>query len=156
MLAGLMPDERFGPTFVTELSWLGDGRLGVASCGERACRVRVLDPVTGRTARFDGTGPLLGARGDVAVALGACAGLPCTIETVDLRTGRHSSLVEGAGLATMTGDVLAFEATDGSLATLDLANGHRQTVAAADGLLPVRRTSSSVVAALPIAIRRIV
>jgi hypothetical protein len=143
VLAALQPDERFGPTYVTELSWLSDGRLGVASCGERACRVRVLDPATGRTAGFEGTGPLLGAHGDLGVALGACTGLPCPIESVDLRTGRHATLVDGAGPAALGDGVLVFEAIDGSLAALDLASGRRGIVAADHALLPVRRTSSA-------------
>jgi hypothetical protein len=143
VLPGLAPDDQFGPTYVTELSWLGDGRLGVASCGERACRTRVLDPVTGRTATFDGTGPLLGVAGDLGVALGACTGLPCPIEAVDLRTGRHSVLVDGTGPAAMADGVLVFEAADGSLVGMDVARGHSVHVAANRGLLPVRRTSSA-------------
>jgi hypothetical protein len=143
VLAGLPPDGRFGPTYVTELSWLTDGRLGVASCGERACRVRVLDLATGQSAAFDGTGPLLGIHGYLGVALGACTGLPCPIVGVDLRTGRHTSLVDAAGSAAMAYGVLVFEEADGSLATLDLSNRHRSVVAASRSLLPVRRTSSA-------------
>jgi hypothetical protein len=143
VLGGMPPDERFGPTFLTELSWLADGRLGVASCGEHACRVRVLDPATGVTARFEGTGPLLGVRGDVGVVLGTCTGLPCPIETVALRTGRRTTLVEGAGAAAMGDGVLVFEAPDGSVAALDTVNGRRGDVTVDRGLLPVRRTSSS-------------
>ena len=143
VLTGLAPDDRFGPTYVTELSWLADGRLGVASCGERACRTRVLDSATGRTVAFDGTGPLLGVAGDLGVAPGACTGLPCPIEGVDLRTGRHSVLIDGTGSAAMADGVLVFEAADGSLAALDVASGRRTHVTADRGLLPVRRTSSA-------------
>ena len=143
VLPGLAPDDRFGPTYATELSWLGDGRLGVASCGERACRTRILDPVTGRTATFDGTGPLLGVAGGLAIAPSACTGLPCPIEGVDLRTGRHRILVDGVGSAAMEDGVLVFEGTDGSLAAMDISSGRRTQVAADRGLLPVRRTSSA-------------
>jgi len=143
VLPGMPPDGRYGPTYVTELSWLADGRLGVTACGEWACRVRVLDPATGRAAAFGGTGPLLGVLGDVGVAQGACPGLPCPIETVNLRTGRHATLVDDAGPAAMSGEVLVFEAMDGSLAAVDLSNGRRSVVGADRSLLPVRRTSTA-------------
>ncbi len=143
MLAGMAADGRFGRTFVTELSWLTDGRIGVSSCGERACRIRVLDPATGRVAQFEGTGPLLGARGDQGVALGACPGLPCPIEAVDLSTGRHAVLADGAGSAAMGDGVLVFEASDGSVAALDLASGRRTAVIVDRPLAPVRRSSSA-------------
>ena len=103
VLPGLPASGRFGPTFVTELSWAADGRLGVSSCGERACRTRVMDPATGRVDAFEGTGPLVGVHEDRALVHGACSGLPCPIETVDLRTGRRSVLVEQAGLASVDG-----------------------------------------------------
>jgi hypothetical protein len=143
MLAGVPSDGRFGPTFMTELSWLADGRLGVASCGERACRTRVLDPATGRTTRFEGTGPLLGAQEDTGVAMGACTGFPCPIEAIDLGTGRHSQLLDAAGSAAMGDGVLVFEAADGSVAALDIASGRRRALDVEHGLLPVRRTSSA-------------
>ena len=143
VLAGLPADGKFGPTFVTELSWLADGRLGVSSCGERACRTRVLDPGTGRTSTFDGTGPLLGVQGNIGVAIGACAGFPCPIEAIDLRTGRHSLLIGAAGSAAMGDGVLVFEAADSSVAALDIPSGRTRSVTADHGLLPVRRTSAA-------------
>lgn len=143
VLAGLPPDARFGPTFGTELSWLADGRLGVASCGERACRVRVFDPATGRSTGFEGSGPIIGVLDDIGVTLGVCTGLPCPLETVDLRTGRRAALVDGAGLAAMGDGVLLFEAADGSVAALDLGSGRRRALAVEHGLLPVRRTSAA-------------
>ena len=146
VLPGLAADARFGPTFVTELSWAADGRLGVASCGEWACRTRVVDPVTGRVDTFEGTGPLVGIHGGRAVVHGACTGLPCPIETVDLRNGRRRVLVEDAGLAAVDGSgdgSLVFETAAGRLAVLDLGSGRRSAVTADPGLLPVRRTSAS-------------
>lgn len=146
VLPGLAADGRFGPTFVTELSWAADGRLGVSSCGERACRTRVMDPGTGRVAAFKGTGPLVGVHEDRALVHGACAGLPCPIEAVDLRTGRRSVLVEAAGLASVDGSgagSLVFETAAGQLAVLDLGSGRRSAVKADAGLLPVRRTSAA-------------
>lgn len=146
VLPGVRPDGRFGPTFVTELSWSADGRLGVASCGERSCRTRVVEPATGRVEAFEGTGPLLGVHGDRAVVRAACAGLPCPVEAVDLRTGRRSVLVDISGPAALDGSnagALVFETADGSLAVLDLGTGRRSAVGAELGLLPVRRTSAA-------------
>jgi hypothetical protein len=146
VLPGLPANGRFGPTFVTELSWAADGRLGVSSCGERACRTRVMDPATGRVEAFGGTGPLVGVHEDRAFVHGACAGLPCPIETVDLRTGRRSVLVDEAGLASVDGSgtgSLVFETPEGQLAVLDLGSGRRSAVKADAGLLPVRRTSAA-------------
>jgi hypothetical protein len=146
VLAGMPLDDRFGPTFTTELSWSSDGRLGVASCGERACRTRVVDPATGDLDAFEGTGPLVGVYAARAVVHAACAGLPCPIEAVDLRTGMRTVLVPAAGLAALDGSAdgaLVFEAADGSLAVLDLGSGRRSEVRADRGLLPLRRTSAA-------------
>lgn len=146
VLAGLPVDGRFGPTFVTELSWAPDGRLGVASCGKRACRTRVVDIASGRVDAFGDTGPLVGVHGNRAVVHGACAGLPCPLEAVDLRTGRRTVLVEDAGLASVDGagtGRLVFETADGSLAVLDLGSGRRSAVRMDGRLLPVRRSSAA-------------
>ena len=44
VLEPIAPDERFGPTFTTEFSWEpGGDRLAVQSCGEAACRTRVIE-----------------------------------------------------------------------------------------------------------------
>ena len=146
VVPGLPADDRFGPTFVTELSWAADGRLGVSSCGERVCRTRVIDPSTGRVDAFEGTGPLVGIHEDRAVVHGACAGLPCPIEAVDLRTGRRTVLEEEAGLASLTGSgagSLVFETAAGELTVVDLGSGRRSRVNAAGGLMPMRRTSAA-------------
>ena len=43
--APIAPDARFGRTFSTEFTWdLAGDRLAVQSCGEVACRTRLLDP----------------------------------------------------------------------------------------------------------------
>ena len=146
VLPGLPANGRFGPTFVTELSWAADGRLGVSSCGERACRTRVMDPATGRVDAFEGTGPLVGVLEGRALVHGACPGLPCPIEAVDLRTGRRSVLVEQAGLASVDGSgtgSLVFETPEGQVAVLDLGRGAGRPSTADAGLLPVRRTSAA-------------
>ena len=50
VLEPIAADDRFGPTFTTELTWeLGGRRLAVQSCGEAACRIRVIDPAGPRS-----------------------------------------------------------------------------------------------------------
>ncbi len=45
VLAPIAADGRFGPTWTTDLVWSEDGQtLAVQSCGEIACRVRIVDP----------------------------------------------------------------------------------------------------------------
>ena len=51
VLDPIVPDARFGRTFSTEFMWDLDGvRLAVQSCGEFACRTRVLTPAAVPTA----------------------------------------------------------------------------------------------------------
>ncbi len=141
ILPGLPSDDRYGPTFATELRWTGDGRLGVASCGELACRSRVLDPATGRVSSIEATGPMIGVDGDTVVAYDACHGFPCPILAVDAVTGRRKTLVDDSGAASLGAaddHLLVFEAARGSLETLDLRTGIRRPVEGGAGLLPVR------------------
>ena len=150
ILPGMPSDDRYGPTYATELRWTGDGRLGVASCGELACRSRVLDPVTGRTSSVEATGPMIGVDGDTVVAYQVCHGFPCPIIAVDTVTGRRTTLVDGAGAAALGGighGVLVYESAHGLLETLDLRSGARRQVADSEGLLPVRDGSAATSAA---------
>ncbi len=105
ILAPLPSDDRFGRTFSTGLTWSADGRvLAVRSCGELACRIRVLDPVTGvhRVLADPTLGDIVGLTADRVVARGACRGLPCPVMSVPI-DGGDATLLEGeAGLATMT------------------------------------------------------
>lgn len=149
-LSGMPFDDRYGPTFATELRWTGDGRLGVASCGELACRSRVLDPATGRASSVEATGPMIGVDGDTVIAYEVCHGFPCPIIAVDTVTGRRTTLVEGAGAAALGGighGVLVYESAHGVLETLDLRSGARRHVADSAGLLPVRDGSAATSAA---------
>lgn len=117
LVAPLDVDRAYGPTFVTEVAWGTDGRLVVMSCGEVRCRVRIVDPATGKVALVDDVGPLVGLSGDRLVVHGACAGLPCPIEAIDLATGRRTTLAMSAGLATLgdpTLDRLIAESADGT------------------------------------------
>ena len=141
VLTGVTADERYGPTFATELRWTGDGRLAVSSCGELACRSRVLDPATGHVASVEGTGPMVGVDGDSVIAHDVCHGFPCPIVGVDAVTGRRTTLVEEAGPASMggvDGHTLVFEGRDGFLETFDLRSGTRRRVTDGGGLMPVR------------------
>ncbi len=96
------PDGRFGRTFSTEFTWETSGdRLAVQSCGQVACRIRVVAPGGGPTVTLDdpGLGPIVGLDGDLAVTYEACRGLPCPIIATDLRTGDRRVLAPAAGLA---------------------------------------------------------
>jgi hypothetical protein len=115
------PDDRFGRTFSTDFTWDAAGdRLAVQSCGELACRIRVIAPGGGPTVTIDDQdlGPILGLDGDLAVTYAACRGLPCPIIATDLWTGDRRELTPAAGLAvvipTSDGTRLVHEAGLGS------------------------------------------
>jgi hypothetical protein len=99
VLPGAGTDERFGPTWQTHLLWSDDRRhLVVASCGELACRFRIVDR-SGAVRVIDD--PRLGAPVGLLdgrlVARGACRGLPCPVLSVDPATGATSVLDAAAG-----------------------------------------------------------
>jgi hypothetical protein len=134
VLPPLAPDAPFGRTFSTELMWdLAGDRLAVQSCGELACRTRVVGPL-GRPARTldaPDLGPLVGLDGDRVVTYQACPGLPCPIVSTDLATGDRRLLAPAAGLAvlvsTPTGPRLVHEGPLGAgrgLRSVALDAGH--------------------------------
>jgi hypothetical protein len=96
-------DERFGPTFTTEFSWDVEGArsLAVQSCGEMACRTRVLDLFTRqlRVVEDPDLGPSVGLAGDTLVSYAQCPGFPCPIAATSLTTGSRSILAEAAAVA---------------------------------------------------------
>jgi hypothetical protein len=107
LLPPIDPDIRFGPTWLTELSWSDDGSLlAVQSCGEVACRVRWVDVVSGATGHVadPSLGDMVVLTQRLLVAHGACRGLPCPIRSVDLQTGSSNTLVAAAGQATAIRD----------------------------------------------------
>ena len=121
VLAAPPPDDRFGRTFSTDFTWdAAGGRLAVQSCGQLACRIRVIAPGGGPTVTLDDQdlGPILGLDGDLAVTYAACRGLPCPILATDLWTGDRHVLAPAAGLAvvipTEDGARLVHEAGSGS------------------------------------------
>ena len=119
VLPPLDPDDRFGRTFSTEFAWALDGRgLAVQSCGEVACRTRIIgfDGRPDRELAEPDLGLLAGFDGDRMVTYAACRGLPCPIVATDLTTGVRQILSADAGLAvvvaTSDGPRLVHEAAD--------------------------------------------
>ena len=104
VLEPIESDARFGRTFSTEFSWDLEGtRLVVQSCGEVACRSRVVTPGDGtvRTVEEPGLGSLVGLDGDHLVTYAACPGLPCPVIATDLTTGLRSELAGAAATAVL-------------------------------------------------------
>ena len=102
VLPPIGPDDRFGRTFSTELSWSTDGAaLAVQSCGEVACRTRIVgfDGRPGQELAEPDLGLLAGFDGEQVVTYGACRGLPCPIVATDLASGARRVLADEAGLA---------------------------------------------------------
>lgn len=121
VLAPLPADERFGRTFSTEFTWdLAGTRLAIQSCGEVACRTRVVAPAGGRTVTLDAPdlGVLIGFDGDRVVTYGACRGMPCPIVSTDLATGERHVVAPHGGpavvLATADGARLVHETWAGN------------------------------------------
>ena len=121
VLEPIAADARFGRTFSTEFTWDVAGRvLAVQSCGEEACRTRVIDPAGGepRTIADPDLGALIGLDGKTLVAYAVCPGLPCPILAVDVETGHLDVLADAAALGrvipTPDGSRLVHEVLDGS------------------------------------------
>jgi hypothetical protein len=109
ILGPLEADSRFGPTWLTELGWSDDGgALVVQSCGEVACRFRLLDLRSGSTAMVadPSIGSLVGVADDHIVARGACRGLPCPLVALRRDGGPPVMLDEAAGQAVMIRDAV--------------------------------------------------
>ena len=102
ILDPLPADARFGRTFSTEFTWAADvQRLAVQSCGEVACRTRIVarDGSLAGDLELPDLGVLVGFAGDRAVTYGACRGWPCPIVSVDVRTGTRITLDPSGGQA---------------------------------------------------------
>jgi len=148
VLPGLAPDATHGRTWTTELTVAADGRIVVASCGERACRTRVLDSRSGGVLSASATGPAVGVTGSTLVVLDPCTALPCRVAGIDLRTSVRSALGATWGPAALggsDGSTLVLTAADGALEILP-ATGARTTtrrVAAGEGVMPLRSGSTA-------------
>lgn len=106
VLAPILADRRFGRTYSTEFTWdLAGDRLAIQSCGEAACRIRIISPGGGPavTLHAPDLGLLIGLDGDRVVTYGACRGFPCPIVSTDLANGRRQVLAEAAGPAVVVG-----------------------------------------------------
>jgi hypothetical protein len=75
--------------------------LAVQSCGEVACRTRIVarDGSLAGDLEAPDLGVLVGFDGDRAVTYGACRGWPCPIVSVDVRTGARLTLEASGGQA---------------------------------------------------------
>ncbi|HEY6569842.1 MAG TPA: hypothetical protein VIZ22_06105 [Candidatus Limnocylindrales bacterium] len=133
---GLAPDVAHGRTFATDLRWAPDGRRVIASCGELACRTRLVDPATGLTEMTSRTGPVIGVAGTRVIAYGVCPGLPCPVRATEPSTGAVETLVDEAGPAALAVGALVYE-RDGHLVSQDLRTRVVSDVAASDGLAPL-------------------
>jgi hypothetical protein len=142
LLSGLAADVAHGPTFATDLRWAPDGRLAVASCGELACRTRLVDPATGFVQSTDRTGPLLGVADGKVIAYDVCPGFPCGVLSVDPASGAAERVVVDAGPAGLGGSSLIY-ADDGHLIQHELRARVTADVAASDLLEPVLDGSSA-------------
>ncbi len=114
-------DERFGPTFSTEFAWdLAGRQMVIQSCGEVACRTRVVEPGSGvvRAVEEPDLGSLVGLSDDRLVTYAACPGLPCPVVATDLATGARSALADDAAIAVLVstpgGARLVHEVLDGT------------------------------------------
>jgi hypothetical protein len=137
----LPPDDRFGPTFLTELRWSLDGRrLGIASCGAIACRIRIYDPSQGSLRLLDDPdqGPLVGLTASEAVTYAGCGDVaPCPVVARPLLGTGRRTLVEAAGSAIIADRAghpqLVHEPHDGVAEILDLETGARTAAALPPG-----------------------
>jgi hypothetical protein len=78
--------------------------VAIQSCGENACRTRLLDAGGQLVGSVDdsGLGALIGLDGDRMVSYAACRGLPCPIVATDTRTGLQHTLVANGGPAVIS------------------------------------------------------
>jgi hypothetical protein len=156
VVAPPVPDVRFGRTFATEFIWDTTGtRVAVESCGEIACRTRLLDPAGGVIGSLDDPtlGPLVGVDGDTLLSYGACRGLACPVIATNVRSGSQRVVVADGGpavvLATPGGPRLVDETSLGRerrLRATDVANGDTAdlgAIPAGQALLPTPDRASS-------------
>lgn len=98
----LVPDARFGQTFTTEFAWSdGADELAVQACGEISCRVRFLEPASGRQRSIanPALGTMVGLTMDRLVVHGSCRGLPCPLLALHLDDETVTVLAQEAGQA---------------------------------------------------------
>jgi len=142
MLPAISVDDRFGPTWVTELGWSEDGAsLVVTSCGEVACRHRVVPAMGGTvtTIADPSLGSFVGMADDRLIVREACRGLPCGLVSRALADDTSVVLEVATGLAVMSRDadgrsVVVHELEAELHAVRPDGGGARALVAQPDGL----------------------
>ena len=138
LLPGLPVDDEHGPTFATILLDGSAGELAAVSCGEAACRARVLDG-SGGVRLTTGLGDPIGLAGGALIAYSPCASLPCGIERIDAN-GTRTEVAAGAGYAVLVeGDdpSLVIEQPDdpgGRLTVVAVGSGAARIVSGQPGL----------------------
>ncbi|HET7727730.1 MAG TPA: hypothetical protein VFK54_10435 [Candidatus Limnocylindrales bacterium] len=138
LLAGLPADEAHGPTFSTVLVDGSEGELAAVSCGEAACRARVLDG-SGGVRLTPGIGDPIGLARGALVVYAPCPSLPCGIERIDAN-GTRTELMAGAGHAVLAGGddpslvVEQPEDPGGHLTVVALDSGAVRAIAGPPGL----------------------
>ncbi len=144
--AGLEADAVHGPTFSTTLLLGDDGQLAVSSCGERACRTRVVNPATGAASPIRETGPAAGVVGAQLVAPEPCEGLPCPMQVIDVASGGATSLGPVMGPAVLAPDgsgAVVLPAEAGLRVARPDDPARSAEVPGTRGLAPIARTSTS-------------
>ena len=115
--------------------------LAVQSCGEAACRTRVLDLRSGDVRRLGSAddGTMVGVGDGWLIGFSACKGLPCRLTATAIADGRQRVLATSAWSATTT-------VRAGRMVVLAVAGAHdgpeQQLIDPADGRT-VRRSSST-------------
>lgn len=142
LLQAIPADERFGPTWATALGWSEDGEtLVVTSCGEVACRYRVVPAAGGAVTSIadPSLGSFVGMADDRLIVREACRGLPCAL--VSRAVGGHDvvTLDPAAGLAVMSRDadgrsLVVHEGDAGLTAVRPDGSDPRPLAGAPDGL----------------------
>lgn len=113
----------------TVLLWDRSGdRLAVASCEPRGCLTRVAAIASGHVIAeaVDMADPVA-LQGDRLIAWDRCPDVPCSIVTVDLGTGRRSTLATGIVAARLVGPGIVAMAPAGRRGTVLVADLHRGT-----------------------------
>ncbi|HEY5629652.1 MAG TPA: hypothetical protein VIR16_09095 [Candidatus Limnocylindrales bacterium] len=146
VLGGLDADPASGPTFSTTLLLGEGGRIAVSSCGERACRTRVVDPESGAASPVVRAGPAAAIMASQLVALEPCEGLPCPMLVVNLATGATTSVGPVTGMPVSPPDasgVLVVAGDHGLRVGRTSDPLHLAEVPGTQQLAPIPRTSTS-------------
>lgn len=132
----LVPQADLGPIWSTELRLDATGQtLAVQSCSNNGCLTRVLSlDAFGRplaVIKGTGQGTIVGLTASSIVTWGFCGGMPCELQAWPAGTGDHSSLLQAAIGAALTGDgryLVAVTDAKGRAFRIDLATGATELI----------------------------